>query len=115
MPTRTGLLQMWRLIQGRENMTAYLLVDHDIHDQTIFQEFRSKIPALIAKHCGEFIVRGGAFEVIEGDLMPHFLVILRFPDRQAIQKFLSDPEYLTISATRSCAAKTVSIAVDGIS
>ena len=48
-------------------MAAYLLVDLDIHDQDGFHEYRSRVPEYIAKHGGEYLVRGGELEVIEGD------------------------------------------------
>ena len=46
-------------------MTAYMIVDLDIHDAEGFQQYRSGVPAFIAKHGGEYLVRGGEFEVIE--------------------------------------------------
>ena len=48
-------------------MAAYLIVDLDIHDQAGFQSYRMRVSAIIAKHGGEYLVRGGQFEVIEGD------------------------------------------------
>ena len=71
-------------------MAAYLLVDLDIHDQDGFQEYRSRVPEYIAKYGGEYLVRGGEFEVIEGDWTPNRLVLFRFPDRQAIRNFFAD-------------------------
>ena len=72
------------------------------------------MPALIAKHGGEYIVRGGAFDVIEGDWQPHRLVFFRFPDRQAIHDFCGDPEYAELKALRHRTANTILVAVDGI-
>ena len=34
-------------------MTAYLLVDLDIHDPEGFQEYRSKVPEFIIRHGGK--------------------------------------------------------------
>ena len=69
-------------------MTAYLLVDLDIHDQEGFQAYRTRTPEFIAKHGGEFLVKGGEFEVIEGDWKPNRLVLFKFPNRQAIRNQL---------------------------
>ena len=73
-------------------MTAYLLVDLDIHDQDGFQAYRARVPEFIAKHGGEYLVRGGEFEVIEGDWKPNRLVLFKFPSRQAIRNFFADPD-----------------------
>ncbi len=95
-------------------MTAYLLLDIDAHDAEGFQEYRSKASAFIAEHGGEYLVRGGEFEVVEGDWHPHRLVIFKFPDRQAIRNFFADPDYTDVAAIRFRSSKTLAIAVDGI-
>ena len=47
-------------------MTAYLIAMMDVHDGAEYEEYRDKVPAFIAKHGGDFIVRGGAAEIVEG-------------------------------------------------
>jgi uncharacterized protein (DUF1330 family) len=94
-------------------MVAYLIVDLDIHDPEGFQKYREGVGAFIAKHGGEYLVRGGEFEVIEGDWQPHRLVLFRFPNRQAIRNFFADPEYAALKEIRFKTSKTVAVAVDG--
>ena len=65
-------------------MVAYMLVDVDVRDAEQYAKYRDEVPALIAKHGGEYLVRGGDFDVVEGDWQPHRLVLFRFPSRQAI-------------------------------
>ena len=95
-------------------MAAYLIIDLEVHDQEGFQQYREGVGAFIAKHGGEYLVRGGEFEVIEGDWQPHRLVLFRFPNRQAIRNFFADPEYAELKDIRFTPAKTVAVAVDGI-
>lgn len=95
-------------------MTAYLIVDLKVHDQKGFDEYRRDVPPLVAKHGGEYIVRGGDFEVIEGDWRPNRLVVFRFPDRAAIRNFFADPEYADLKAQRQKTSATIAVAVDGI-
>ena len=95
-------------------MTAYMLVDLHVHDPEGFEKYRTDVPALIAKHGGEYIVRGGEFEVIEGEWQPKRLVIFRFPDRQAIHNFFDDPEYADLKALRHRVANSSVVTVDGI-
>jgi len=94
-------------------MAAYLIVDLDVHDPDGFQKYREGVGAFIAKHGGEYLVRGGAFEVMEGDWQPHRLVLFRFPNRQAIRNFLDDPDYAGLKDIRFKTAKTSMVAVDG--
>ena len=95
-------------------MSAYLIVDVDLHDAKAYDAYKRDVPALIARHGGEYLVRGGEFEIIEGDWRPTRLVLLRFPDRKAIRAFMSDPEYKPLVALRHTAATSCLVAVDGI-
>jgi len=95
-------------------MVAYILVDIDIHDPAGFEGHRKRVPALAAKHGGEYLVRGGEFEVIEGNWKPHRLAVMRFPDRAAIRAFFADPEYAELKALRKRTAKSAIVAVDGV-
>ena len=74
----------------------------------------AKVPALIARHGGEYLVRGGAHQVLEGSWQPTRLVLFRFPDRAAIRAFLDDPDYAPLKALRQRSASADLVAVDGI-
>ncbi|MDE2335129.1 MAG: DUF1330 domain-containing protein [Rhodospirillales bacterium] len=95
-------------------MPAYLIVDVDLRDSTAYEAYKSRVPALIARHGGEYLVRGGEHEVLEGEWRPHRLVLFRFPDRAAIGAFMADPDYAPLKALRQRIASTDAVAVDGI-
>jgi uncharacterized protein (DUF1330 family) len=94
-------------------MPAYMIVNIDVQNQEPFEEYRAKVPSLIRKHGGEYLVRGGKFVVIEGDWKPSRLVLFRFPDMAAMQAFYNDPEYQPLKDLRERAAKTDMIFVEG--
>jgi uncharacterized protein (DUF1330 family) len=91
-----------------------MILDLDVHDVAGFQEYRNRVPALIAKHGGEYLVRGGESEVIEGSWRPRRLVLFRFPDRQAIRAFFADPAYAELNALRQRTCDSKIVAVDGV-
>jgi len=95
-------------------MSAYLIVDLDIHDPERYEAYKREVPRLIRKHGGEYIVRGGEHEVIEGSWRPKRLVVMRFPNRQAIRDYVADPEYQSLLALRQQVASTNAVAVDGL-
>ncbi|MEP6885203.1 MAG: DUF1330 domain-containing protein [Gammaproteobacteria bacterium] len=95
-------------------MVAYFISDADIEDAAGYKEYTTKVPVLIEKYGGEYLVRGGEFEVHEGDWRPHRLVIFRFPDREAIRAMIKDPAYLELKRIRQRTAKTCLVAVDGL-
>jgi uncharacterized protein (DUF1330 family) len=79
-------------------VTAYLIIGIDVHDSAGFQ----------------YLVRGGDFDVIEGDWKPHRVVLLRFPNRQAIRNFFADPEYAPLKALRLKTSKMIAVGIDGV-
>jgi uncharacterized protein (DUF1330 family) len=95
-------------------MTAYLIVDVAIRDPQRYEDYKQKVPALIARHGGEYLVRGGAHEVLEGNWHPSRLVLFRFPSRDAIKAFLADPDYRPLAALRHSIADSSLVAVDGL-
>jgi len=95
-------------------MAAYLFVNIEVKDQTAYAEYRSGVTPMIHKHGGEYLARGGAAELIEGDWTPSRVVLLKFPDMAALQAFLNDPEYQPLKDLRLRAAETQMLAVEGI-
>jgi len=95
-------------------MSAYLIVDLAIEDVAAYETYKAQAPALIARHGGSYLVRGGAHEVLEGSWTPTRLVLLRFPDRAAIDAFMGDPDYAPLKALRARVARTDMVAVEGV-
>ena len=94
-------------------MSAYVIVNLDVKDAAAYGEYRVKVPALIRKQGGEYLVRGGKFIVLEGDRKPSRIVILRFPDIAAVQSLFNDPEYEPLKALRQRVAASEIVAVEG--
>lgn len=96
-------------------MSAYLLVDTRIHDAAVYETYKTAVVPLIARHGGEYLVRGGRIDALESDLWaPTRLVIIRFPDRTAAHSFLDDPDYAPVKPLRQASADCTLAVVDGI-
>ena len=95
-------------------MAAYLFVNIEVSDPAGYAEYRTGVTPMIHKHGGEYLARGGAAELIEGDWTPSRVVLLKFPDMAALQAFLNDPEYQPLKDLRLRASKTQMLAVEGI-
>jgi uncharacterized protein (DUF1330 family) len=95
-------------------MAAYLFVNIEVRDLDAYAEYRSGVSAVIYKHGGEYLARGGAAEVIEGDWTPSRVVLIKFPDMGALKSFLSDPDYQPLKDLRLRAAQSQMLAVEGL-
>ena len=94
-------------------MAVYLIVNVDVKDPSAYEQYKAEVPALIRKHGGEYLVRGGNFQVIEGDWQPSRLVLLRFPDKESVLAFFSDPEYQPLKDLRQRVTKTDIVMLEG--
>ena len=64
-------------------MPAYVIVQVDVTDPATFETYRAQVPATLAKYGGEYVVRGGKMEVLEGTWAYPRCVVLKFPDMAA--------------------------------
>jgi uncharacterized protein (DUF1330 family) len=95
-------------------MTAYCIVYEAVHDPTEFERYRSRVVPTIEAHRGRFLVRGGEFSALEGDLEYDRIVVVEFPSRRAALGWYNSPEYQEILPIRLGAARSQFILVDGL-
>jgi uncharacterized protein (DUF1330 family) len=95
-------------------MSAYIIADVHIKDMAGFEEYRKLVPATVEKHGGRFAVRGGAFEVLEGEWQPRRLVVLEFPSVEAAKRWYESTDYREPKALRLATASSNVILVEGV-
>ena len=95
-------------------MPSYLIVNVDVHDPEKYEAYKTGVMPLVKRHRGEYLVRGGHHDVIEGGWNPIRLVLFRFPDRASIEAFMDDPDYQPLKQLRHSIATTDIVVVDGI-
>lgn len=81
-------------------MTAYMFATIDVHDPEKYETYKATAPALIEKHGGRYIVRGGDRRVVEGTWPEGRIVVLEFPDWDSANAFVDDPAYAPVAAIR---------------
>jgi uncharacterized protein (DUF1330 family) len=92
---------------------AYVIVDIDVTDPQRYAAYRELAGPAVEAAGGRYLVRGGTTEVLEGDRVPHRMVILEFPDMDAARAWYDSPAYREARAVRDGAAVGSFIAVEG--
>lgn len=95
-------------------MTAYVVVDIDIHDPRTYERYKALVPATIEAHGGRYLARGGHVETLEGTWAPRRVVILEFPSVADAKAWSTSPEASDIHAMRRSSASTAMIVVEGL-
>ena len=83
------------------------------HAKVTHSKYRAQLPPIIAKYGGRHLVRGGAVEVIEGDVDVQFQVILEFPNIAALKASYFSVEYKPMIAIRQRAATDSIVLIEG--
>jgi uncharacterized protein (DUF1330 family) len=94
-------------------MAAYVINEIVVTEPERFQTYADQVPAIIAKYGGEYVIRGGAPENVDGPPPPERLVVLRFENREAARAWRGSPEYLAILPIREATSTSRVYIVDG--
>lgn len=95
-------------------MTAYVIVDIDVHDPVGYEEYKKLAPAAVELYGGKYIARGGKTETLEGDWSPSRLVILLFENSEQAKKWLNSDEYREARAMRHRTANSQMVVIEGV-
>ena len=72
---------------------AFIIVDMQITDMAKYQQYMAAAPAAVAAAGGEYLVRGGRFEVLEGQWQPTRIAMLQFPSYEKAKAFYDAEMY----------------------
>jgi uncharacterized protein (DUF1330 family) len=82
-------------------MAAYLIAEHVITDAAKFEEYRTRVSPMIAKHGGRYLTKGGSHKMPEGGhWAPERVVIIEFPDMRSLEAWYGSAEYQPLIALR---------------
>ena len=95
-------------------MKAYMIAHIEVTNPDLMAKYREKVPAIVEKYGGKYLVRGGDSVLLEGDFFKHRMVLLEFPDREAAEKFYNSEQYAPIKQMRLAAGNNSSVIVDGL-
>lgn len=91
---------------------AYWIVRVSVHDQARYPEYLAAARAAFDAHDAKFIVRGGKFEVTEGEARERNVVV-EFKDRATAIACYESEDYKRAKAIRQSCATADFIIVDG--
>lgn len=94
---------------------AYLIVDMQISNLEQYQRYMAEAPAAVKAAGGEYLVRGGRFETLEGSWQPGRVAMLRFPSYEQAKAFYDGEMYRQARAQREGATQFFNmVLVEGV-
>jgi uncharacterized protein (DUF1330 family) len=95
-------------------VAAYIIANVQVTDPQAYEEYRRRVPAIIAAYSGRYLVRGGQVENLEGDANPQRVIVLEFPSMALLREFYNSPEYRPLIAIRQRSSRSSLFAAEGL-
>ncbi len=94
-------------------MAAYVIGEIEVTDPGTYEEYRKRVPAVIAEYGGRYLVRGGKVETLEGGWSPKRLVAVEFKSMEQALKWYRSDEYAPLIKLRQKASRGTLAIVEG--
>ena len=94
-------------------MTSYFIIQINVNNSENYKEYIEKVTPIVKKFGGEYIVRGGRSENVEGIWPYQRTVILQFPTYEMVKKWHNSEEYKPIRKIREDNSECNAIIIEG--
>lgn len=74
-------------------MPAYVIAEVNVTNPAGYESYRPLAGASVAQYGGQFVIRGGKCELIEGSPEPARIVVIEFAHMAAAKRWYNSPEY----------------------
>jgi uncharacterized protein (DUF1330 family) len=95
-------------------MAVYLIIEIAVKDREMYLQYVERVPAIIEKHGGRYLARGGEITPLMGDWNPERIILIEFDSDDQIKKCFASSEYLEIAPLRENSTISKSIIVEGL-
>lgn len=96
-------------------MKAYIVVQINVNNHENYKEYLKNVTPIANRYGGNYIVRAGNFEIMEGNWDYKRNVVIEFPSLEKAKGFYNCPEYQPIKKIRLDNAENNLIIIEGSS
>jgi uncharacterized protein (DUF1330 family) len=89
--------------------TAYVVGHLTVTNAEKWAEYRNQVPATLVPWGAELVLRGKRVALLAGEHPHSDIVVIRFPDKKAVDSWYSSPAYQALIPLRQQAAEMVLI------
>ena len=96
-------------------MATYLIININIpdkNDRGLYDEYIARVRPVVESHGGQYIVRSDQVAPFAGTWQPDRVIVIRFDDREQLDKCFSSPEYLAVKTLRESSVETTAFIVE---
>lgn len=96
-------------------MVAFALFQNlEVTDPARMGEYAERVRPVTESFGGRYVARGGQVDLIEGDWIPAWPVIIEFPSLAAVHRWYDSDEYAPLKALRESAGVFSAVFIEGV-
>jgi uncharacterized protein (DUF1330 family) len=98
---------------------AYVFAEVDkdptkIADPAAAQKYAEEAPKSIAAFNGQYVIRGGKIQTVEGEAPKGYIVVIKFDNLEQARGWYSSPAYEAIKPIRQNSTKSRILIIEGV-
>ena len=93
-------------------LSAFVIGHITVKDKSLWGEYRGQVPATLAQWGASLVFRGQRLAVLGGRHEHADTVVIRFPDRAAVEGWFASAAYLALIPLRERAADVVLVSYE---
>ena len=94
--------------------SGYVIAQLKVTNPENYKEYVSQVSAVVKKFGGEYLVRNGEYQVVEGEDNFPRIVIIKFPTYEKALEWYNSDEYKPIKEIRLANSEGSNIVIRGI-
>lgn len=94
-------------------MPVYLIIEIAIIDQEVYDAYVENVVAVVQRHGGRYLARGGNVVPFSGDWHPQRIILVEFDSMAQIQDCFTSPEYQDLAPLRERSTTSRAIIIEG--
>jgi uncharacterized protein (DUF1330 family) len=95
-------------------MAAYWIARSHVTDAVIYKKYTDQVPAIVSKHGGRILARGGRYQIMAGPQTFERYVVIEFPTLEQGVACFQSPEYQQASVYRVAGGVVETVVVEGV-
>jgi len=96
-------------------MSVYMVIEIAIRNADLYSQYVERVPEVVEKYGGRYLVRGGEVTPLSGDWNPERVIIMEFETVEQLQRCFRSAEYLELAPLREQSTVSKAIIVEGYS
>lgn len=96
-------------------MAVYLIINIEIPDKNergSYDEYVAKVKPVVESYGGTYIIRSERISLFAGTQPPDRIIVIRFDDRQQLDRCFTSTAYLSLKSLRENSVKTTAFIVE---